>query len=141
MSRPATRLASAVLGIALFVASFAVFRLLGNPPEGAGALVLEVAGWVGMFFAARIITGAWLAPSLVVSAWLLLFVGGEMGARLLRRGHDRGLQLGFNYVMALITLETGAWLLVAVMMLDGAAKLWREDSKRTQAPRAPLVDD
>jgi len=138
VSRPATRLLSAVLGIALFVASFAVFRLFENPPEGSGALALEVAGWVGMFLAARLITGGWLAPSLVVSAWLLLFVGGEMGTRLLRRGHDRGLRLGFNYVMALITLETGAWLLVAVMMLDGAAKLWREDSKRTQAP---AVDD
>ncbi len=125
MSRPATRLASAVLGVALFVASFAVFRLFENPPEGAGALALEVAGWLGMFIAARIITRGWLAPCLVVSAWLLLFVG-------------RGLQLGFNYVMALITLETGAWLLVAVMMLDGAAKLWREDSKRTQIP---VVDD
>jgi hypothetical protein len=138
VSRPATRLASAVLGVALFVASFAVFRLFENPPEGAGALALEVAGWLGMFIAARIITGGWLAPCLVVSAWLLLFVGNEMGARLIRRGHDRGLQLGFNYVMALITLETGAWLLVAVMMLDGAAKLWREDSKRTQVP---VVDD
>jgi hypothetical protein len=27
---------------------------------------------------------------------------------------------------------------VAVLMLDGAAKLWREDSKRTQVP---VVDD
>ena len=53
MSSPATRLASAVLGVALFVASFAVFRLFENPPEGAGALALEVSGWLGMFIAAR----------------------------------------------------------------------------------------
>jgi len=138
LRQPATRLASAVLGVALFAASFAVFRLFDSPPEGAWALTLEVTGWLGMFLAARIITGGWLAPSLVVSAWLLLFVGNEMGARLIRRGHDRGLQLGFNYVMALITLETGAWLVVAVMMLDGAARLWREDSKRA---RVPIVDD
>jgi hypothetical protein len=119
-----------VLGVALFVASFAVFRLGDNPPAGAWALGLEVAGWLGMFIAARLITGGWLAPSLVASAWLLLFVDNEMVARLLHRGHDRGLRLGFNYAMALITLEVGTWLLVAVMMLDGVAKLWRDSARR-----------
>ena len=67
MSRPATRLASAVLGIALFVASFAVFRLFENPPEGAGALALEVAGWLGMFIAA-------IFAGLVVAGAVLLIL-------------------------------------------------------------------
>jgi hypothetical protein len=45
--------------------------------------------------------------------------------------HDRGLELGFNYVTALITLEAGTWLLVGILMLDGAATLWREDTHRS----------
>ena len=51
-------------------------------------------------------TGRWLVPALVPTAW---------------RGTDKGLELGFNYVTARITLEAGVWLLVAVLMLDGAA--------------------
>src|SRR5207244_1512026 len=88
VSRPATRLASAVLGIALFVASFAVFRLFENPPEGAGALALEVAGWLGMFIAGRIITGGSVGPSLVVLGWLRSFRRNARGGGA-RRPHVR----------------------------------------------------
>jgi len=63
------------------------------------------------------VTGRWLVPALVPTAW---------------RGTDKGLELGFNYVTALITREAGVWLLVAVLMLDGAARLWREDTRRAQ---------
>jgi len=48
-------------------------------------------------------------------------VGNSFGTRLIQRGTDKGLELGFNYVTARITLEAGVWLLVAVLMLDGAA--------------------
>ena len=75
-------------------------------------------------------TRRWLAPSLVVTAWILLVVGNSFGTRLIQRGTDRGLELGFNYVTALITLEAGTWLLVGVLMLDGAARLWRDGTQR-----------
>ena len=67
---------------------------------------------------------------LVVTAWILLVVGNSFGTRLIQRGTDRGLELGFNYVTALITLEAGTWLLVGVLMLDGAARLWRDGTQR-----------
>jgi hypothetical protein len=130
---PAGRLAAALIGIGLFGVSFTAFRLTDTPPEGMQGLLLEVAGWVGMLAAARIVTRRWLASSLVLTAWLLLVVGNSFGTRLIQRGTDRGLELGFNYVTALITLEAGVWLLVAVLMLDGAARLWREDTERLQA--------
>ncbi len=66
-------------------------------------------------------TGPWLVPTLVPTAWLILVVGNSFGTRLIQRGTDKGLELGFNYVTALITLEAGVWLLVDVLMLDGAA--------------------
>jgi hypothetical protein len=131
MSRPALRLFVAMGGIAFFAASFATIRLSDNPPEGPWALGLEAVGWLGIFVAARLVSGGWLAPSLVTAAWLLLFVGNGIGVRLIRRGTDRGLELGFNYVKALITLEAGTWLLTATLMLRGAARLWREDTERT----------
>ena len=127
---PAARLTTALVGLGLFAGSFVAFHLTGTPPEGVGALLLEVLGWLGMLAAARIVTRGWLAPSLVVTAWILLVVGNSFGMRLIQRGTDRGLELGFNYVTALITLEAGTWLLVAVLMLDGAARLWREDTQR-----------
>jgi hypothetical protein len=130
LKNPAARLATAVVGLGLFAGSFAAFHLTDTPPEGVGALLLEVSGWLGMLAAARIVTRRWLAPSLVVTAWILLVVGNSFGMRLIQRGTDRGLELGFNYVTALITLEAGTWLLVAVLMLDGAARLWREDTQR-----------
>lgn len=129
---PAGKLAAALIGIGLFGVSFAAFRLTDTPPEGMQGLLLEVSGWVGMLAAARIVTRRWLASSLVLTAWLLLVVGNSFGTRLIQRGTDRGLELGFNYVTALITLEAGVWLLVAVLMLDGAARLWREDTERLQ---------
>ena len=129
---PATQLAAALAGIGLFAGSFVAFRLTDNPPEGLWALLLEIAGWFGMLLAARIVTRRWLAPSLVGAAWLLLVVGNSFGTRLINRGTDQGLELGFNYVTALITLEAGAWLLVAVLMLDGAVRLWREDTARVR---------
>ncbi len=131
---PAGKLAAALIGIGLFGVSFATFRLTDTPPEGMQGLLLEVLGWVGMLAAARIVTRRWLASSLVLTAWLLLVVGNSFGTRLIQRGTDRGLELGFNYVTALITLEAGVWLLIAVLMLDGAARLWREDTERLQAP-------
>ena len=130
---PAAKLAAALIGIGLFGVSFVAFRLTDTPPEGMQGLLLEVSGWVGMLAAARIVTRRWLASSLVLTAWLLLVVGNSFGMRLIQRGTDRGLELGFNYVTALITLEAGVWLLVAVLMLDGAARLWREDTPRLQA--------
>jgi hypothetical protein len=126
----AARLTTALVGLGLFAGSFVAFHLTETPPEGAGALLLEVSGWLGMLAAARIVTSRWLAPSLVVTAWILLVVGNSFGMRLIQRGTDRGLELGFNYVTALITLEAGTWLLVAVLMLDGTARLWREDTQR-----------
>jgi hypothetical protein len=128
--RPATRLAAALGGLGLFAGSFVAFHLTETPPEGLWALLLEISGWLGMLAAARIVTRRWLAPSLVVTAWILLVVGNSFGMRLIQRGTDRGLELGFNYVTALSTLEAGTWLLVAVLMLDGAARLWREDTQR-----------
>ena len=130
---PAGKLAAALIGIGLFGVSFIAFRLTETPPEGVRGLLLEISGWLGMLAAARIVTRRWLAPSLVLTAWLLLVVGNSFGTRLIQRGTDRGLELGFNYVTALITLEAGTWLLVAVLMLDGAARLWREDTQRLQA--------
>lgn len=130
---PAGKLTAALGGLGLFAGSFVAFRLTDAPPEGVWALLLEISGWLGMLAAARIVTRRWLAPTLVVTAWLLLVVGNTFGTRLIQRGTDRGLELGFNYVTALITLEAGAWLLVAVLMLDGAARLWREDTQRAQA--------
>jgi hypothetical protein len=130
---PAGKLAAALIGIGLFGVSFVAFHLTDTPPEGVPGLLLEVFGWLGMLAAARIVTRRWLASSLVLTAWLLLVVGNSFGARLIQRGTDRGLELGFNYVTALITLEAGAWLLVAVLMLDGAARLWREDTQRLRA--------
>ncbi len=130
MSRPALRLFVAMVGIAFFAASFAIIRLSDNPPEGPWAFALEAAGWLGIFVAARLVSGGWLAPSLVTAAWLLLFVGNGIGVRLIRRGTDHGLELGFNYVKALITLEAGTWLLTATLMLRGAARFWREDTER-----------
>jgi len=127
---PAGRLAIALMGLALFAWSFVAFRLSDSPPQGGMGLLLEVAGWLGMLASASLVTRRWVAPSLVLTAWLLLVVGNSFGTRLIQRGTDRGLELGFNYVTALITLEAGTWLLVAVLMLDGAAKLWREDSHR-----------
>ena len=124
------RLTIALVGLGLFTASFVTFRLAESPPEGTVALVLEIGGWIGMLAAARILTDRWLAPSLVVSAWLLLVMVNAFSARLIQRGTDQGLALGFNYVTTLITLEAGAWLLVALLMLDGAARLWREDAQR-----------
>jgi hypothetical protein len=128
--RPVTRLAAALGGLGLFAGSFVAFHLTETPPEGLWALLLEISGWLGMLAAARIVTRRWLAPSLVVTAWILLVVGNSFGTRLIQRGTDRGLELGFNYVTALITLEAGTWLLVAVLMLDGVARLWREDTQR-----------
>ena len=130
---PAGKLAAALGGLGLFAGSFVAFRLTDAPPEGVWALLLEISGWLGMLAAARCVTRPWLAPTLVLTAWLLLVVGNSFGTRLIQRGTDRGLELGFNYVTALITLEAGAWLLVAVLMLDGAARLWREDTQRAQA--------
>ena len=127
---PAGKLAVALIGLGLFGGSFVAFRLSDAPPEGWSGLLLEISGWLGMAAAARIVTRRWFAPSLVVTAWILLVVGNSFGTRLIQRGTDRGLELGFNYVTALITLEAGTWLLVAVLMLDGAAKLWREDTHR-----------
>ncbi len=127
------RLAIALVGLGLFAASFATFRLTESPPEGTWALLLEIAGWIGMLTAARIVTDRWLAPSLVISAWLLLVMSNAFGARLIERGTDNGLALGFNYVTALITLEAGAWVLVGLLMLDGAARLWREDAQRSSS--------
>lgn len=128
--RPATRLAAALGGLGLFAGSFVAFHLTDTPPEGLWALLLEISGWLGMLAAARLMTRRWLAPSLIVTAWILLVVGNSFGTRLIQRGTDRGLELGFSYVTALITLEAGTWLLVAVLMLDGAAQLWREDTQR-----------
>ena len=130
---PAGKLAAALGGLSLFAGSFVAFRLTDAPLEGVWALFLEISGWLGMLAAARIVTRRWLAPTLVLTAWLLLVVGNSFGTRLIQRGTDRGLELGFNYVTALITLETGAWLLIAILMLDGAARLWREDTQRAQA--------
>ena len=127
------RLAIALVGLGLFAASFATFRLTESPPEGTWALLLEIAGWIGMLAAARIVTDRWLAPSLVISAWLLLVMSNAFGTRLIERGTDNGLALGFNYVTALITLEAGAWVLVGLLMLDGAARLWREDAQRSSS--------
>lgn len=127
---PVGRLAVALFGLGLFAASFVIFHLTESPPEGTWALLLEIAGWIGMLAAARIVTDRWLAPSLVICAWLLLVMENAFAARLIQRGTDKGLALGFNYVTALITLEAGAWLLVALLMLDGAARLWREDTQR-----------
>jgi len=124
------RLAIALFGLGLFAASFATFRLTESPPEGPVALLLEIGGWIGILAAARILTDRWLAPSLVVSAWLLLVMVNAFSARLIQRGTDQGLALGFDYLTALITLEAGTWLLVALLMLDGAARLWREDTQR-----------
>jgi hypothetical protein len=127
----AARLAVALLGLGLFGGSFVAFRLTDAPPEGLWALGLEISGWIGMLAAARIVTRRWLTPSLVLTAWLLVVVGNSFAARLIQRGTDRGLELGFNYVTALITLEAGTWLLVGILMLDGAATLWREDTHRS----------
>ncbi len=127
---PAAGLSAALIGLGLFGASFGAFHLADTPREGVLALLLEISGWLGMLAAARIVTRRWLAPSLVLTAWILLVVGNSFGMRLIQRGTDRGLELGFNYVTALITLEAGTWLLVAVLMLDGAARLWREDTRR-----------
>jgi len=127
---PAGRLAVALVGLALFGWSFVAFRLSDSPPRGGWGMALEIAGWFGMLAAASLVTRRWVAPSLVVTAWLLLVVGNSFGTRLIQRGTDRGLELGFNYVTALITLEAGTWLLVAVLMLDGAVRLWKEDTHR-----------
>src|SRR5499427_597378 len=127
------RLAVALFGLGLFAATFVTFHLTEIPPEGPWALVLEIAGWIGMLAAARIVTDRWLAPSLVISAWLLLVMSNAFGARLIQRGTDKGLALGFNYVTALITLEAGAWVLTALLMLDGTARLWREDAQRSSS--------
>jgi len=127
---PAARLTAALIGLGLFGGSFGAFHLADTSPEGVLALLLEISGWLGMLAAARIVTRRWLAPSLVLTAWILLVTGNSFGTRLIQRGTDRGLELGFNYVTALITLEVGTWLLAAVLMLDGAAKLWREDTQR-----------
>lgn len=129
---PAGKLAVALAGLGLFAGSFVAFRMTAAPPEGVWALLLEISGWLGMLVAARIVTGRWLAPTLVLTAWLLLVVGNSFGTRLIQRGTDKGLELGFNYVTALITLEAGVWLLLAVLMLDAAARLWREDTRRAQ---------
>ena len=127
------RLAVSLFGLGLFAATFVTFHLTEIPPEGTWALLFEIAGWIGMLAAARIVTDRWLAPSLVISAWLLLVMSNAFGARLIQRGTDEGLALGFNYVTALITLEAGAWLLVALLMLDGTARLWREDAQRSSS--------
>lgn len=127
---PAGRLTVALVGLGLFGGSFVAVRLTDAPPEGAWGLLLEISGWLGMLAAARIVTRRWLAPSLVVTAWILLVVGNSLGTRLIQRGTDRGLELGFNFVTSLITIEAATWLLVAVLMLDGAAALWREDTHR-----------
>ena len=127
---PTGRLAVALIGLALFGWSFVAFRLSDSPPGGGWGMVLEIAGWLGMLASASVVTRRWVAPSLVLTAWLLLVVGNSFGTRLIQRGTDRGLELGFNYVTALITLEAGTWLLVAVLMLDSAVKLWREDTHR-----------
>ena len=127
---PAGRLAVSVVGLALFGWSFVAFRLSDSPPAGGWGMMLEMAGWFGMLASASLVTRRWVAPSLVLTAWLLLVVGNSFGTRLIQRGTDRGLELGFNYVTALITLEAGTWLLVAVLMLDGAVKLWKEDTHR-----------
>ena len=130
LKAPVARLTAAVAGLGLFAGSFVALHLTDTPPDGVGALLLEVSGWLGMLAAARIMTHRWLAPSLVVTAWILLVVGNSFGTRLIQRGTDRGLELGFNYVTALSTLEVGTWLLVAVLMLDGAARLWRDSTQR-----------
>jgi hypothetical protein len=130
LKAPAARLTAALAGLGLFAGSFVALHLTDTPPDGVGALLLEVSGWLGMLAAARIMTHRWLAPSLVVTAWILLVVGNSFGTRLIQRGTDRGLELGFNYVTALSTLEAGTWLLVAVLMLDGVARLWRDSTQR-----------
>ena len=128
LKAPAARLAAAMAALGLFAGSFVALHLTDTPPDGVGALLLEVSGWLGMLAAARIVTRRWLAPSLVVTAWILLVAGNSFGTRLIQRGTDRGLELGFNYVTALSTLEAGTWLLVAVLMLDGTARLWRDST-------------
>jgi hypothetical protein len=128
LKAPAARLTAALAGLGLFAGSFVALHLTDPPPDGGGALLLEVSGWLGMLAAARIVTRRWLAPSLVVTAWILLVVGNSFGTRLIQRGTDRGLELGFNYVTALSTLEAGTWLLVAVLMLDGVARLGRDST-------------
>ena len=128
LKAPAARLAAAMAALGLFAGSFVTLHLTDTPPDGVGALLLEVSGWLGMLAAARIVTRRWLAPSLVVTAWILLVAGNSFGTRLIQRGTDRGLELGFNYVTALSTLEAGTWLLVAVLMLDGTARLWRDST-------------
>jgi hypothetical protein len=130
LKAPAARLTAVLAGLGLFAGSFVAFHLTDTPPDGVGALLLEISGWLGMLAAARIVTRRWLAPSLVVTAWILLVVGNSFGSRLIQRGTDRGLELGFNYVTALITLEAGTWLLVGVLMLDGTARLWRDGTQR-----------
>src|SRR5262249_57753030 len=65
------RLAVALVGLVLFVASFVTFRLIESPPEGTVALLLEIGGWIGMLAAARILTDPWLPPSLLLSPRLL----------------------------------------------------------------------
>jgi hypothetical protein len=133
MSRPSLRLFVALIGLTFFAASFMVIRLADEPPSGPWAFGLEAVGWLGIFVAARLISGGWLASSLVMAAWLLLFVSNGIGVGLIRRGTDRGLELGFNYVKALITLEAGTWLLTATLMFRGAARLWREETERERA--------
>jgi hypothetical protein len=130
LKSPTARLTASLVGLGLFGGSFAAFHLADAPREGVGALLLEVSGWLGMLATARIVTRRWLAPSLVLTAWILLVAGNSFGTRLIQRGTDRGLELGFNYATALITLEAGTWLLAAVLMLDGAVELWREDTRR-----------
>ena len=128
LKAPAARLTAALAALGLFAGSFVALHLTDTPPDGVGALLLEVSGWLGMLAAARIMTRRWLAPSLVVTAWILLVAGNSFGTRLIQRGTDRGLELGFNYVTTLSTLEAGTWLLVAVLMLDGTARLWRDST-------------
>src|SRR5262245_1723341 len=116
------RLAVALFGLGLFAATFVTFHFTEIPPEGPWALLLEIAGWIGMLAAARIVTDRWLAPSLVISAWLLLVMSNAFGARLIERGTDTRLALGFNYVTALITLEAGARVPLALLLLQGTAQ-------------------
>src|SRR5262249_60036900 len=88
--RAGARLAVSLFGLGLFAATFVTFHLTEIPPEGRWALLFEIAGWIGMLAAARIVTDRWLAPSLVISAWLLLVMSNAFGARLIQRGTAEG---------------------------------------------------
>src|SRR5215475_4846325 len=98
---PAGRLAVALVGLALFGWSFVAFRLSDFPPRGGWGMALEIAGWLGMLAAASLVTRRWVAPSHVVTAWLLPLVDTSLCPPHLERGAAPGLRLRFHFVTAL----------------------------------------